>query len=183
MLKVSTDKFIRTIKVPIGTNNWEIETHRNKLEKWVCSLFCVSLVFFLFPDICTNKFFSHRKSRINNCFKESNDHHDFAIFKSGLVSWQLAKRHSLNFALLNLQDFFDRRKKNSDFVILLFKQHWRLAQTRKLPKICQKSQKRPKISFLCTWLSKKVAWFHNSILPLENSLKFWKSKQKCKHRF
>ena len=149
----------------------------------MCSLFCVSLVFFLFPDICTNKFFSHRKSRINNCFKESNDHHDFAIFKSGLVSWQLAKRHSLNFALLNLQDFFDRRKKNSDFVILLFKQHWRLAQTRKLPKICQKSQKRPKISFLCTWLSKKVAWFHNSILPLENSLKFWKSKQKCKHRF
>ena len=69
--------------------------------------------------------------------------------------------------------------KKSNFVILLFKQYWRLFRTQKWPKIWQNSQNWPKISFLCTWPSKKVAWFHKSILPL----KFWKSKQKCKHRF
>ena len=76
----------------------------------VFTFLCVFDIF-LFPDLCTNKFFSHKKSRINNCFKKSNDHHDLAILKLGLVSWQLAKRHSLNFALLNLQEFFDRRKR------------------------------------------------------------------------
>ena len=34
------NKYIGTIKMPIGTNNWDVETYRNKLEKkWIICLF------------------------------------------------------------------------------------------------------------------------------------------------
>ena len=33
LMEVSLIKYIGTIKMPIGKNNWEGETYRNKLEK------------------------------------------------------------------------------------------------------------------------------------------------------
>ena len=46
-------EYIRTIEVPIETNNWDVETYRNKLKKRVSLL-----LFFLQPESFKGGLFS-----------------------------------------------------------------------------------------------------------------------------